>query len=107
MDVLTLYVGSDMLLEVEGLSDDVTGASVNNASVSVTLYDAAGSEVGGETWPKAMPYVPNTDALYRATMPDTLGLTANERYRAHVVADGGPGRCATWELDLLAKTRRR
>ena len=107
MDVLTLYVGNDMLLEVEGLTDDAAGTWVNDASVTVTLKDAAGNEVGGDTWPKAMAYVTGTDGLYRVTLADTLGITANARYVAHVVADSGPGRRAAWEMDVLAKARRR
>lgn len=107
MDVLTLYVGNDMILEVEGLTDEATGDVVNSADVTATLYTLAGSEVAGQVWPVALPYVADTNGIYRATMADSLSLTPNQRYRARVVADGGPGRRGQWDIDVLAKTRRR
>lgn len=107
MDVLTLYVGNDMLLEVEGLTDEASGAVVNDAVVSVTLFDAAGNPVGGETWPKTMSFVAATNGIYRATLSNGLGVTANTRYRAHVVADAGAGRRSSWDIDVVAKSRRR
>lgn len=106
MDVQTLYVGNDMLLEVSGLRDDVTGDYLNAATVTVTLKDSAGVNVTGETWPLALAYVTSSNGVYRATLKDTLSLTANARYVATVIADGGEGKRAQWELDVVARTRR-
>lgn len=107
MDVLTLYVGNDMILEVEGLTDEATGDFVNDADITATLYTQAGAEVAGQVWPVAMTYVADTAGIYRATLADTLSLTPNQRYRARVVADAGPGRRSQWDIDVLAKIRRR
>ena len=107
MDVLTLYVGNDMILEVEGLTDEATGDFVNDADVTATLYTTAGAPVPGQTWPVPLPHLADSNGIYRATLADTLALTPNQRYRARVVADGGPGRRSQWDIDVLAKTRRR
>ena len=107
MDVLTLYVGNDMVLEVEGLTDEASGEVVNDADVTATLYTLAGAEVTGQAWPIALPYMTNTSGIYRATMADTLALVANQRYRARIITDGGPGRRGQWDIDVLAKTRKR
>lgn len=106
MDVQTLYVGNDMLLEVADLKDDVTGEHLNAATVTVTLKDSAGVNVTGETWPLALAYVTSSNGVYRATLKDTLSLTANARYVATVIADAGSGKRAQWELDVVARTRR-
>lgn len=106
MDVMTVYRGSDMLLEVEGLTDEASGDIVNTATVSATLKDAAGATVAGETWPKTMPYVANTSGVYRALLPATLVLAANARYTAEITALYN-GYKAFWTVDVLCKTRRR
>ncbi len=107
MDVLTLYVGNDTLLELEHLSDEAGGAVVNNATVTVTLRDPSGNAVGGETWPLAMPYVASTNGCYRTTLADTLGVVAGTRYSAEIIADAGAGKRGRWKTDLIAKERRR
>jgi hypothetical protein len=107
MDVLTIYAGSDMLLEVEHLSDDADGSSLDAATVRVTLRDAANNPVGGETWPLAMGYVTDSKGCYRATLADTLGVVAGQRYKAIITADAGPGRKAEWTVDVICKPRRR
>mgnify|MGYP000317170640 CR=1 FL=1 len=107
MDTLTLYKGSDMLLEVEGLTDEATGAYLSDASVSATLKNAAGVAVLGQTWPAAMPYVSGTDGLYRVSLVDTLQVTEGQRYKAEITADRGEGKRATWAIDVICKARRR
>ncbi len=106
MDVLTLYQGSDMLLELEGLTDEASGAVLNGATVSCTLKDSAGVPLTGETWPKAMPYVASTDGVYRAALPTTLVVTPGGRYTAEILAINA-GQRALWRVDVLCKTRRR
>jgi hypothetical protein len=107
MDVLTLYVGNDMILEVEGLSDEASGEVVNDADVAATLYTLNGSPVPGQVWPIALVHVADTAGIYRGTLADTLQLTPMQRYRAHIQADGGPGRRSQWHMDVMAKMRRR
>jgi hypothetical protein len=107
MDVLTLYVGNDMILEVEGLTDEASGEFVNDADVTATLYTLTGAPVPGQVWPIAMPHLADSNGIYRATMADSLDLTPNQRYRARLIADGGPGRRSQWDIDVVAKIRKR
>lgn len=106
MDIQTLYYGNDMVLEVAGLRDHVTGEPVNDAAVTVTLEDSADNTVVGESWPLALTYVADSDGIYRATLRDTLALQINARYVATVTADDGEGRRARWDLDFICKLRR-
>ena len=106
MDVLTIYDGNDGLIEVKGLLDGVTGEYVSDATLEVTLRDAAGAEVAGQVWPLSMEYVPDTSGVYRATLLATLDLTLNARYVATITADGGPGLAAQWDVDVVCRKRR-
>lgn len=106
MDVQTLYLGNDMLLEVANLRDQATGDYLNAATVTVTLKDSSGVAVAGESWPLAMSYITASNGTYRAILRDTLTFAAGARYVATVIADAGEGRRAQWELDFVCRTRR-
>lgn len=106
MDVQTLYLGNDMLLEVANLRDQATGDYLNAATVTVSLKDSSGVAVVGESWPLALAYITASNGTYRAILRDTLTLASGARYVATVIADAGEGRRAQWELDVVARTRR-
>lgn len=105
-DTRVLYVGNTNVVEVADLHNEVTGAEVNDATVTLTLKDSDGDNVAGETWPLTMAYVTDSDGLYRATLVDTLPLTDNGRYTAEISAVVSGSLKAFWRLDCLAKTRR-
>lgn len=100
-----LHVGNDHVLEVAGLRNELTGAALNSATVTVTLVDSAAAEVTGDTWPKTMSYVSGSDGVYRATLVYGLGLTAGARYTARITADAGNGLRAYWEMECVARPR--
>lgn len=85
-----LYLQSDNLLEVTGLQNVATGAYINNATVTVTLVDAGGTAVSGQSWPATLSYVSGSNGDYRVTLEDTLSLSENGTYvpRVTVLADG-------------------
>lgn len=102
-----LFYLNDMLIEIEGLQDVTDpGNYLNAATVTVTLVDSVGAEVGNETWPLTMAYVSNSDGIYRATLNDDLTLILEARYTAKVSANGGAGLQGYWELPLTVKTRK-
>lgn len=88
---------SDNVVELSGLKDEVTGAFINTATVTVTLVDRDGVEVIGQAWPTAMPYVAASDGVYRGTLSDSLDLTKFEAYTAQITADAGAGLRQYWE----------
>lgn len=100
-----LYIGNDNILELDALTDDLTGDALNAAAVTVTLVDSDGDEVGGEVWPKTLAYVTNSNGVYRATLPHTLSMTSGGRYVAQVAVDAGPGLRAAWRIDCVARHR--
>jgi hypothetical protein len=103
--IQVLLIGNDTIIDVARLQDELTGEFVNDAEVSITLVDAAGMEVEGDTWPKPVPYVDDTDGLYRATLVYTLALVPDGRYTAQLDVDAGAGRRAAWSIACVARMR--
>lgn len=101
-----IYKSSDNLLELDGLKNAATDAYINDASVSVTLVDAGGTEVVGQTWPTTMIYVPLSSGKYRATMKDSLSLTEGGKYFGKITADGGTDLLGYWEFPVYAEVRK-
>lgn len=83
-----LYLQSDNLLELKGLKNAASGAYINNATVTVTLVDASGTSVSGQSWPATLSYVSGSNGDYRLTLEDTLPLSENGTYVARVTAIG-------------------
>ncbi len=106
MDVQPLWRGADNDLEVEHLTDNLTGAFVNDATVTATVKDAdTGVALAGATWPVALAYVTSTNAVYRALLPYTLATTPNQRLVAEILAVRSGFRMF-WKKPLIAKDAR-
>jgi hypothetical protein len=97
-----IYIGNTAIIELQDLTNAVTELPETSATVTTTLYDAAGVEVSGQTWPLSMSHV--SAGTYRATLDHDLVLTANRQYVAHVDA-GISGVIGHWELPVRAKVR--
>ena len=100
MDVI--YIDTDNVLEIEELTNGLTGAAITDATVSVTLLDSDGAEIAGESWPVTMSYIVGTTAAYRATLTDSLTLTDRQEVTAHIVADAGDGLHREWQKPFTA-----
>lgn len=61
---ITLNPNNDEVLELDGLSDIITGFFQDTATVSATLYDQTGAPVPGAT-NISMAYIPGTNGNYR------------------------------------------
>jgi hypothetical protein len=106
MTCVAILVGNDNLIEVLDLKNVATGSYINNATVTVTLKDAASVNVTGQSWPVTLNYVAASNGKYRATLVDTLPLVVDETYYATVVADAGDGLKATWaNVPVVAQQR--
>lgn len=97
-----VILDSNNVVEIRGLYNSVDQAYVNDATLSCTIKDAAGTEVSGEIWPKSMPYVAASNGLYRATLADTLGVNAGEWYHLEVVATTPTSQKRKWVVPLKA-----
>ena len=105
-EVAVLYKGNDMVLELSDLTNETTGAAINDATVTVTLVDSTDTNVVGDVWPKTMTYVTSSNGLYRATLLDTMTLADGAKYKAKISANAGDGKQGYWEKDLICRVRR-
>ncbi|MDX8513529.1 hypothetical protein [Mesorhizobium captivum] len=101
-----VYVGNTNIIELTGLKSAVEGTYVNDADVTVTVKDADGNAVAGQTWPAAMTYVAASNGNYRGILEDDLALVDGTTYFAHIDADAGANRIGHWEFAFVPKTRR-
>jgi hypothetical protein len=100
-----IYYQNDTVLEVRDLRNGVTGDYLDQAALSVTVYDSTGAQVAGAAWPLAMSYVAASNGKYRVTLPAALALQKRDKYTAVILADGGVGLDARWEIELSCQQR--
>ena len=58
---------------------------VNDATVTVTVFDSNGVELTGQAWPLTLDFVALSKGIYRKTVPPISGLIDDEIY--HLVYD--------------------
>ena len=95
------------IIELIGLRDAITGAYINNATVSVVDIDHEdGDPVGAVSGsPITMTYQSGTDGTYRGVIPADLPLVAGECYVAVIEADGGVDRFGRWDFKFKVLRR--
>lgn len=98
----TIYIDSDNLVTVDALYDNAAAAYVNDATVTMTLKDRAGTEVSGETWPVTLSYVSGSNGKYQGTLSDTLTLSRGKTYEVTISVNGGAGKALTIKRKLPA-----
>lgn len=108
MAACVFYVANTNIIEVTGLKSAIEDEFIADADVTVTVKDAEGTNVSGQTWPLTLASIDGTDpeGNYRGILKDTLDLTAGTTYYAHVDADAGSDRIGHWEFAFVPKTRR-
>lgn len=100
---MQIFIGNDNVVELDGVSDDITGDALDSANAQMTLVDLEDNPVDGQTWPTPLVSVGN--GLYRGTLSFNLDLEHLNRYRVIVDIDAGPGRQARFEFNAKARTR--
>lgn len=100
-----LYVGNDMVVEVRNLAEEITGDSINDATVTCTLTDSAGANVTGMTWPLTLAYVAESDGTYRGTIEYDTAVVAGAMYTLTVSVSAGTGYRGQWQIPCVARAR--
>lgn len=100
-----LWDGSDMVVEIRGLENEITGANLNSATVTCTLTNADGDEVAGQSWPMALGYVTDSAGIYRGTLPYSLSISPDSRYTLKIDVNAGAGLRGHWEVPCVCRVR--
>lgn len=84
---MTVYFNgeNDNCVTLTGLLNKVTGAFVNDATATVSLFSATATLVAAQS----MPYVAASDGVYRAVIDDAVDLST--LVRTEVTATAGDG----------------
>lgn len=102
---MTAFVGNTNVLDLIGLSSEIESAFINDATVEVTVKDAAGNEIDGQSWPTTMDYLAASDGNYRAYIQEDVEFVPKQPYYAHITADGGVNRVGHWVFPFKPLTR--
>ena len=86
---------SDIVLELQALTDAVTGAAITTATVTARVTDAAGVSIGGATWPVTLAHV--AAGTYRGLLPYGM-VIPGAPVMVEVTADAGAGRRSVWSV---------
>ena len=99
-----IYLENDALFFLDNPTDK-DGNSVNDATVSATLFAAGGGEVSGETWPLTLDYVAGSKGRYEKVVDKALGVAQNSDYQLKItVVANGSSDGVFWK-DVQARKR--
>ena len=76
---IILYQLNDQTVEVDKVKDSLTGAYLNAASVTVTLYDSSGSPVT-ELTSITLGYVTDSNGKYQGNVDQTFNPALGDNY---------------------------
>ena len=107
---LELFAGNSTRVELQGLGSYTAieeFSYVNDASVSVTIYDSDDNPVAGASWPVTMAYESGSNGNYSGVVPAALAVNAGDLLTAIVTATSS-GQTGYWEIpvEVLARTHR-
>lgn len=102
---MVAFVGNTNLLEIRGLKSAVEGTFINDATVTVTVKNASGANVSGQTWPAAMSYVAASSGDYRAVIEDDAALMPRQTYTAEITVNAGVNRIGFWKYVFKPQDR--
>ncbi len=102
-----VFVNNDNYVELSALKNAITDVFINDATVTVTVKDTDGIEIGlpsGESFPKTMAYVADSDGIYRVTFDKETEWIVGTKYVATIIATSS-GLDAEWTIDIIVKVR--
>jgi hypothetical protein len=106
-----LYIGQDNVVfagnrfeKDSGVYDTVTETFINDATVTFTLKDSAGSAVSGAS-SISMSYVTGTRGVYEGVLEDGVSLTAGSTYYLEITATGSSDRVGFRRIAYEAEYR--
>lgn len=91
MTKLTIYADSDNVIELQSLTNTVTGLVDISATVNYSIISKTGKHVSDGTMDHVI------DGTYRATVPPNEEFIVGKSYTVEIVAVGSGGSMRTWQ----------
>lgn len=100
---MDVFVNNTSKVEVRHLRSAVDMSYIDDAAVTLTLFDADGEVVvNGEV---TLEYLSGSNGDYVGYLSENAELVAGQAYTGVIEADGGDDKFARWELLVVAKVR--
>lgn len=80
---LSIFIDTDNLVTLSGLTDSTTGEYINDATVSMTLEDSDGITVAADI---PLTYTAESDGEYTGILANTVEMVAGDYYYLYVTA---------------------
>jgi hypothetical protein len=65
---------------VKSIRNQSTGEIINDATVTLIVYDSNDIPMTGDTFPKTLTYIPDSKGQYEATLSDSIPWVVGEVY---------------------------
>jgi hypothetical protein len=98
---LIIEEGNPAVLRVT-VRNALTGAAINDATVTARVLNSSNTEVAGQSWPVSLSYVGGSAGEYRAQLESTLAVDAGQTYTAEfTITAGGVTRTLNYEVVVV------
>lgn len=96
--MLTLYIDSHNVLEIEGLKNSIDDAACTDATITATIRDRSGDLLTGESWPVTLSHV--AAGTYRHILDSAVSVKEQHRYKVRVEATSPTVGDKVWEEEI-------
>ena len=103
MSMLQIFVGNTTILELQELTNTVSGAAVTTATVTATIETSQGTDIGGQTFPLTLSHV--SAGTYRGTIENDLAIVAGRTYDVTIDATVAGVGVGHWDAKIKAMER--
>lgn len=102
-DIQLWYEDNDMIIQVDKVTDQITGDLIDDATITATLKDSAGDNVVGIAWPVTLDFV--STGLYRKQIDKAAEVVDDGIYTLIVDLTTPTDNDAHWEISVGGETR--
>lgn len=102
---VTLYPDNSIAIEATITNPAQDPIYVNDATVTVNIYDSLDVLVTGQSWPVTLVYEPASNGTYKAVIAPVSGIVAGETYRVVIQSDGADALKGNWTKYVKSETR--
>ncbi|GMQ79404.1 MAG: hypothetical protein BMS9Abin02_1992 [Anaerolineae bacterium] len=98
-DIQLWLKDNDMVIELASVTDKITGQLIDDATITATLKDSVGADVGGIAWPQTIDFT-GTSGLYQKTIDKSVVIVDGDGYTLIVDLSTPGGTDAHWEIPV-------
>lgn len=100
-----VFIDNTSNVKLKSLRSAADDSYLDNAIVTMTLKDSAGSDVTGQVWPITLDYVATSNGDYTGTFAHGVALVEHDEYIAEILAILPDGSQAKWNEPVEALIR--